>query len=181
MIQKRYPDWPFWEKVFYPCFLLLMTGMTVYTKGSVPALIASLLCFTGATLNTKARWDAYVYNAAGALIYGAIALSSRNYGEAVLAFFYNAPCYVWAIVKWARVKDAQEATSGICEVGKRKLITLSLLCTVGALVYGLLLRKVGSHNPFANAIATGACVGAIYLASNRCIEQWAFWTVFKIS
>ncbi len=180
-MQKRYRDWPLWEKIFFPCFLALMTAMTILTKGSYLALSASILCFCGAYFNTKIRWDAYAFNAVGAVLYGIIALTSRNYSEMALAFLYNTPSYVWALLKWRKNGEPKGGEMEFFHMEKKKLWLTGALCVAAAAVYSVVLWKIGSESPVFNAIATCSCVVAILMASRRYMEQWLFWTFYNLA
>lgn len=180
-MQKRYRDWPVWEKIFFPAFLALMTALTIITKGSFVALAASILCFCGAYFNTKIRWDAYAFNAAGAILYGIIALTSRNFGEMVLAFCYNLPSYSWALVKWKRSGEAKGGQLEFFHLARKTLLLICACCAGAAVVYSIVLMRVGSANAVLNAVGTCSCVVAVMLASRRYMEQWLFWTIYNAS
>lgn len=161
------------EIIYYITCIIILTATAVVLDTGVPAYLSTALGITGACLNTKAMRISFLFSAASALIYGAIAFMQKLYGEALLNAVYCAPIYILAFVRWKGENQNQDKR--MFNITKKQAACMIGIAAAGTAAYGYVLKLIGSNLPVLNALATMVCASAIYLASHRIVQQWYVW------
>ncbi len=97
------------------------------------------------------------------------------YAGALYNILYSLPMLIWGYIKWKNVQD--EKNSGVKVLSKRIRIISSLIILVTTIIYAIILKYLGGNNYILDSITAILGYVAIYLMSNKYIEQWITWIV----
>lgn len=112
-------------------------------------------------------------------IYGYILFTEKIYGGALYNVVYCLPMLIWGYIKWKKVKTEQN--SGVKKFSLGNRIFLGTIFSIIIMIYALILNKIGSSNSILDSITTVLGFLAIYLMSNKYIEQWFVWIVVNLA
>lgn len=112
-------------------------------------------------------------------IYGYILLTERIYGGALYNIVYCLPMLIWGYIKWKKVKTQEN--SGVKIISLKNRILLGIVFSIIIIIYALILNKIGSSNCILDSITTVLGFLAIYLMSNKYIEQWFVWAIVNLA
>lgn len=112
-------------------------------------------------------------------IYAYILFTEKIYGGTLYNILYCLPMLVWGFVKWKKVKI--EENSGVKIISLKNRMFLGTIFSIIIIIYALILNKIGSSNCILDSITTVFGFLAIYLMSNKYIEQWFVWIVVNLA
>ena len=160
----------------FSCFSFVIVFGVVYS-GKPIEIISTCFGLIAAMLNMKMRKECFFFYAVYAALYGIMAFSNKQIGEGILNLCYNLPLYLFTIFNlyFSSSKKRKEESFRIRILSFRGWVIASAIVLFGTIVYGYLLKALGSSLPFMNALATCVSVIASFLAARTTREQWFFW------
>lgn len=161
----------FWKKVDNH-FLLIFSS------------VQAVFGLTGSVLNYRHHIAFTIFASAGALMYALIALTSRNYGEAILNGCYMVPSYVISFIRFFKKDTTTQTESSFKSINMsiRLFFVMISIVVLVTIVYGTILKYLLHSNlPWINAFATGVAICAVYTSANHIREQWYAWVLYSLS
>lgn len=141
------------------------------------AAISGILCVV---LCAKGKKSQYIWGLLNVIGYVIIAWINKYYGEVMLNALYYLPSQFIGYYLWN--KHTNEETKDV--EGKKLNLTKSILlvvvCTIGILLYKLLLDALGGQGTLLDSASTTISVFANLLMMLRYREQWLLWIIIDI-
>ncbi len=168
---KKYLKFEILYSVF--CILTMLTCGILF-KSSALVLISATMAMTGNLLNAMSFKISYVFAVIAAVTYSFVALGQRYYGEFLYNFFILTPLFIYCIFRWfiPSRKKKSSAKGDVFSITPKLALLFGSALVVVIIVYGYILKAIGSELPFINACSTLFVLGANCLGSRRMKEQW---------
>lgn len=176
-LKKEYGTIALYEKIIFSCVILVISGIAIYMKDSIPALISAVCGICATILAGKGKISCYVFGMIANICYSYISFNNQFWGHLGLNMLYYIPMQFVGIAKWKNhlKKDTQEIYKSELS-SKEKIIYLTVAVT--AIILGYFILKYFSDNaPLIDSVTTVLSIIAFILTVKRCIEQWYVWTV----
>lgn len=159
------------ELIFTPIAVVSLGLSSWYFHSGWLVLLCTVLGVLGSILNGTGRKYCYFFSLASSLMYACVSLSSKFYGEAILHFAFVSPLFLYSILRWFRPRQ-KRTRADVFHLSRRALVLFGVLLVVGTAGYGLVLRYIGSRQPYLNALSTVVALAANFLSAKRMKEQW---------
>jgi len=147
-------------------------------------LVAVVLSVWMVVCNMRVDPWAWPLAIASSLLYGALFVSSRLYGEATLQLFFVAVS-AWGWHQWLRGRGDGGAPLRVHRLPPRARRRVAVATLAAWPVLGLLLQQAtDSDVPFLDALPTVGSIAGQLLLGRKLIETWPVWVavnVFSVS
>lgn len=153
-----------------------LVALSLYCQDSPLGIVSSVTGVAYTVFNGKGKRCAYLLGLVNSALYAFIAFNAQIYGDAALYLLYYFPAMVVGFIVWDRHLDAQnfEVVKRLMSVRGRAGI--AVVCAVGTVVLGFVLRAMGDAAPFLDSFTTVVSAAALLVALGRYVEQWPLWT-----
>ena len=151
---------------------LVQKSSFLLSVASISGVIYSLLV----TKNTK---FAFIFGIINIANYGYILFTENIFGGFIYNVLYSLPMLVWGYINWGKKSKLKD--SGIKKMCTITKVILSLLVFVIICILSYILYKFGSDNYVLDSVSTVLGYVAIYLMTNKYIEQWDIWVICNLA
>ena len=157
------------EKALWLFSVALITlSFFAFGSGGGAALAASLIGVTSLLLNAKGNPLGQALAILFSCIYGAISWRYRYFGEMITYLGMTAPMAALALAAWLRHPyKGDRAQVQVNRLGRRELAGLVLLTGAVTVVFGFLLRALGTANLAPSILSVSTSFAAVYLTWRR--------------
>ncbi|MEG1923443.1 MAG: nicotinamide riboside transporter PnuC [Clostridia bacterium] len=176
------------EKVYFTLCIIAMV-VCLILHSSVISVIMVTLSLTAGLLNSKRIKIALLIFSITSIIYAYISYSNGFIGEAIINVFYNMPIYLISFIRSDKKRNSVMVE--INHVNKKYwfwIVPIAIIFTIG---YGYLLQLISGITiggitiakvslPFSNAFSTCILIIAVFLTSQRYLEQWYIWLISNV-
>ena len=162
------------ENIYFVFCVLTLTICGIIFKSSAAVLISAIAAMVGNLLNAMGFKVSYVFGLIAAATYSFVTLSQRYYGEFIYNLFILVPLFTYCVFRWfiPSRKKSSSAKSDIFSITPKIAILFGCSLLLVIIVYGYVLKRIGSQLPYINACSTLFVLGANCLGSRRLKEQW---------
>lgn len=179
-IKDELSGWKLWETIWVTISTITILSLSIYANESLIGIIMAITGVICVVLTGKGKVSSYAFGMVNTVLYAYVAYGAKYYGDVMLNLLYYAPMNVIGWVMWNKHISAETK-----EVEKKRLkgrgaISVFIGSTVGILLYGWILKRMGGSLPFADSTTTVLSVGAQILCVKRYMEQWVLWIVIDI-
>ena len=138
-------------------------------------VVGVLLGFLYLYLEYKADIRLWVVSLIMPLVHGCLYFNAGLYADAGMqAYYVLAAVYGWVRWRWAKVPSGQ--SKPISNMPLRSVpVLLACLAAVYALLVWFLLTQTNSTVPYWDALTTALSIIALYMLSEKWVEQWLVW------
>lgn len=168
----------------YQVLILICTYIILFVScfifnGSVIETTISCFSITGIIYNTSRKRICFLFFSIYAIGYGVISLINKLYGETIINFLYMFPFYIYSFFKFNKTNTDTDYSIKQLSLFQRFLLVLVILSIT--LLYGYILKLMGSRLPFLNALLSAFTISCGFLTSKGYLEQWVFWIAVNIA
>ena len=150
------------------------TNTLMYLIIDAVAAISGILCVV---LCAKGKKSQYIWGLLNVIGYVIIAWINKYYGEVMLNALYYLPSQFIGYYLWN--KHINEETNDVegNKLNLTKSILLVVICTIGIIIYKLVLDALGGQGTLLDSASTTISIFANLLMMLRYREQWLLWII----
>lgn len=150
--------------------LLIVSSFFAFDRSNYLTLTASIIGVTSLILNAKGKPIGQLLMVAFSLLYGAISLSFRYYGEMLTYLGMTAPMAVFSYISWLKNPfDEAKAEVKVHRLNRREMLQMILLTAVVTFVFFHLLAHFHTANLLPSTISVTTSFLAVYLTFRRSV------------
>lgn len=163
---------------FTTYFSVIDTENTImYLIVDAIAAISGILCVV---LCAKGKKTQYIWGLLNVIGYVIIAWINKYYGEVMLNALYYLPSQFIGYYLWNKhINEENDKVEGN-KLNVTKSILLVVICTIGILLYKLVLDVLGGQGTLLDSASTTISVFANLLMMLRYREQWLLWIIIDV-
>ncbi len=163
---------------FTTYFSIIDTENTImYLIVDAIAAISGILCVV---LCAKGKKSQYIWGVINVIGYVIIAWINKYYGEVMLNALYYLPSQFIGYYLWNKhINEENDKVEGN-KLNVTKSILLVVICTIGILLYKLVLDALGGQGTLLDSASTTISVFANLLMMLRYREQWLLWIIIDV-
>ncbi|RYL94316.1 nicotinamide riboside transporter PnuC [Sporolactobacillus sp. THM7-4] len=188
--KELFGGWTTFEASYIIAFLLLQIVVFIYEPGNWLSFISGFTGILCVTFVAKGKISNYAFGLVQVVTYIILSWQARLYGEVSLNLIIYLPVQFIGFYMWhknmMKEKVANKPQSEEIEVVEAKglslkqyIITMAVI-VIGWLLYALLLDRIGSHQPYLDALTVALSVTAQILMLLRFKEQWTLWIIVNV-
>ena len=162
------------ENIYSIFSVLILLVYGIVFKSSAAVLVSAVSSMVGNLLNAMSFKVSYLFALIASVTYSFVALEQHYYGEFIYNLFILAPLFIYCTFRWfipSRKKETS-AKGDVFSITPKLALLFGSTLVVVIVVYGYILKVIGSELPFINACSTLFVLGANCLGSRRMKEQW---------
>ena len=174
-IKEELQGWKKAEVIWLLVACGVIAALSIYWKDTLMGIISSTTGVACVVCTGKGKRFAYIFGLVNSVLYAIIAYKEALYGETMLNAIYYVPMQFVGFYVWSKNmnQDTHEVVKKHMKNMERILMVLGI--TLGTVVYGLLLKKMGDPMPFVDAFTTISSVVAMVVSVGMFAEQWWIW------
>ena len=171
--------WSKFEVIWLIFITVVITSTVIIKTNGIISNIASICGVVGTFLIAKQTRLAYIFTTINALLYGIVVFKNGMYGSAVYNLLYNFPMQIYGVIYWT--KSAAKSDLGIRMVSKKIKIIASIILITIIIITMFILNKFGGNMVFFDSIIMVLSYVAVFLMTNKYMEQWIVWIIVNVS
>lgn len=153
------------------------TNTALYLIIDAIAAISGILCVV---LCAKGKKSQYIWGLLNVVGYVIIAWINKYYGEVMLNALYYLPSQFIGYYLWNKHTNKETNDVEGNKLNLTKSILLVVICTIGILLYKLVLDALGGQGTLLDSASTTISIFANLLMMLRYREQWLLWIIIDI-
>ncbi len=150
------------------------TNTVLYLIIDAIAAISGILCVV---LCAKGKKSQYIWGLINVIGYVIIAFINKYYGEVMLNALYYLPSQFIGYYLWNKHTNIETENVEGNKLNLTKSILLVIVCTIGILLYKLVLDLLGGQGTLLDSASTTISIFANLLMMLRYREQWLLWII----
>lgn len=140
----------------------------IFGSRDILSLIASLVGITSLIFNAKGNPVGQVLMVVFSILYGVISYSFSYYGEMLTYLGMTMPMSVFALITWLKNPyEGKRSQVAVNRVGKRDVISLTVLTVVVTFVFCFILKYFNTANMIPSTVSVATSFAAVYLTYKR--------------
>lgn len=177
----------FWYPTFVILGLICLITIPIFTEMSTGSLILLVvcvlnlwLCMTANNLVAKGIRIGLILSAVNMLIYVAISVFQKVWGEAIINLLLYIPLSIIGFINWGKGAEEGKVDAVDKMNGVVLLKHVALLIGITASVWAVLHFAIGQAFAIFNALSIAGCVVGDLARNKRYLETWFFYMLCNI-